>query len=142
MQFVNPHLERTQRLDENRKLVQALHNIQPAIDNKEPQRYPHLSDNKKREWLLDSEQPAFAYRRLACQRDRAALQTAAQHSTFGCCAYNLQRQAKCCCACQSCRVGLSAAMQTGGGLCAHHRQRFSLAAMDTVWGSKPSRTAC
>eukprot|EP00891_Asterochloris_glomerata_P003033 jgi/Astpho2/3033/fgenesh1_pg.00051_%23_45_t len=55
MQFVNPHLERTQRLDENRKLVQALHNIQPAIDNKEPQRYPHLSDNKKREWLLDME---------------------------------------------------------------------------------------
>ena len=73
MQFVNPRLERTQRLDENRKLVQALHNIQSAIDNKEPQRYPHLSDNKKREWLLDSEAAAFACCRLAGQKNRAVL---------------------------------------------------------------------
>ena len=141
MQFVNPHLERTQRLDENRKLVQALHNIQPAIDNKEPQRYPHLSDNKKREWLLDSEAAAFVCCRLACQKDRAALQTAAQHP-ISCCTYILQRQAKCCCACQSCRAILSAAMQTCGGLCAQHKQRVSLAAMDTVLGSSPGKMAC
>lgn len=52
--FLNPFTERFTRDGENRKLVSALQHVKPAVDNSSPAQYPHLQDNKKREWLSDS----------------------------------------------------------------------------------------
>lgn len=53
--FLNAFTERYTRENENRKLVTALQHAKPAIDNSSPLQCPHLQDNKKREWLSDSE---------------------------------------------------------------------------------------
>ena len=53
--FLNPFTERHTRENENRKLVAALQRAKPIIDNSSPLQCPHLQDNKKREWLTDSE---------------------------------------------------------------------------------------
>ena len=53
--FLNPFTEKFTRDGENRKLVSALQHVKPAVDNTSPPQYAHLQDNKKKEWLTDSE---------------------------------------------------------------------------------------